>query len=219
MYVGLMMLTDFVTVSPATTVKKARRMLDESGLWMLLVVEQNKLVGYVRGEDVNAALPSMMTTLEKHEANYLLSKLTVEMILRKDITVIAPEAEIETAAKIMHDKNLAGLAVVDTAGELLGYINRTVMLAVLVEEMGLERGGTRLALELEDRRGVLHEVLGIVARLGVGIISTATFFREERRIVVLRLATNDAAPVERALAEAGVALVGPRTFEPQWRKA
>jgi acetoin utilization protein AcuB len=34
------------------------------------------------------ALPSVMTTLEKHEALYLLTRLTVGKIMRRDITVV-----------------------------------------------------------------------------------------------------------------------------------
>jgi CBS domain-containing protein len=116
MYVGLKMLKDFRKVTPKTPVKDADRFLRESDLWMLLVVddESGELVGYVRKEDIAMALPSVMTTLEKHEALYLLAKLTVGRIMRRDITVVPPEMDIEAAAEIMYQKNLAGLAVVDS---------------------------------------------------------------------------------------------------------
>lgn len=223
MYVGLRMLRDFKTVTPSTPVKDARRLLDESGLWMLIVVKEGspkgehpEIVGYLRKEDISEALPSVMTTLDKHEANYLLSKLTVEKIIRRDITTVHPEDEIETAAQIMHEKNLAGLAVVDEAGRLLGYINRTVMLEVLVDEMGLKQGGSRITFEIEDRPGVLHEVSGIIAGMDVSIIATATFFHKDRRIVVVRVAMDDATPVAVKLQEKGYTLVSPQDFVKEW---
>ncbi len=96
MYVGLKMLRDFVKVTPQTLVKDAQKQLEDSKLWMLLVVDdEGKLVGYVRKEDISAALPSIMTSLEKHELNYLMSKLTVEKIYRTDIKTVTPETEIE----------------------------------------------------------------------------------------------------------------------------
>jgi len=217
MYVGLKMLKKFATATPKTLVKDAKKLLEDEKLWMLLVMEGEKLVGYVRQEDIMAALPSIMTTLEKHELNYLMSKLTVEKIIRKDITAVSPTLDIETAAKLMHDRNLAGLAVVDDAsGKLLGYINRTVMLDVLVEEMGLLQGGERIVFEVADRKGVIHEVSGIIASFGVSIISTGTFFHDSRRMVVLRVATDDASPIAAALQDKGYQLVTAEDFVKEW---
>ncbi len=216
MYVGLKMLRHFATVTPKTLVKDAGKLLDEEKLWMLLAMDGERLVGYVRKEDITAALPSIMTTLEKHELNYLLSKLTIDKILRKDIVTVGPEMEIEAAAKLMYDKNLAGLAVVDSRGKLVGYINRSVMLEVLVEEMGLNQGGSRIVFEVEDRPGVILEVSGIIAKRGVSIISTATFFHGKRRMVVLRVATDDASQIAADLQDAGYNLVTAWDFVEEW---
>lgn len=217
MYVGLKMLRDFVTVTPQTLVKDAQKQLDDSKLWMLLVVDDTgKLVGYVRKEDIMAALPSIMTSLEKHEINYLMSKLTVEKIYRTDIKTVAPETEIEGAADMMFEMNLAGLAVVGSEGELIGYINRSVMLDVLAEEMGYREGGSRLTLEVEDRSGVLYEVAGVIANMKMSIISTGTFFFNGRRIVVVRIDTEDPSTVATALRDRGYKLVAPEDFEGEW---
>lgn len=217
MYVGLKMLRDFVKVTPNTLVKDAQKQLEDSKLWMLLVVDDDgKLVGYVRKEDISAALPSLMTSLEKHELNYLMSKLTVEKIFRTDIKTVTPETEIEGAADMMFEMNLAGLAVVDDAGELIGYINRNVMLDVLAEEMGYREGGSRITLETEDRSGVLYEVSGVIANMKMSIISTGTFFYNGRRIVVVRIDTDDPSPVVAALQERGYKLVAPEDFRGDW---
>ena len=217
MYVGLKMLRDFVKVTPDTLVKDAQKKLEESKLWMLLVVdEKDRLVGYVRKEDISAALPSLMTSLEKHELNYLMSKLTVEKIYRTDIKTVSPETEIEGAADMMYEMNLAGLAVVDAGGELIGYINRNVMLDVLAEEMGYREGGSRLTLEVEDRSGVIYEVSGVIANMKISIISTGTFFYNGRRIVVVRIDTEDPSAVAAALTDRGYKLVAPDDFKGEW---
>lgn len=217
MYVGLKMLRDFVKVTPQTLVKDAQKQLEENKLWMLLVVDEDgKLLGYVRKEDIFAALPSIMTSLEKHEINYLMSKLTVEKIYRTDIKTVAPETEIEGAADMMFEMDLAGLAVVDYDGELIGYINRNVMLDVLAEEMGYREGGSRLTLEVEDRSGILYEVAGVIANMKMSIISTGTFFFNGRRIVVVRIDTEDPSAVEAALADRGYKLVAPEDFKGEW---
>lgn len=218
MYVGqrMLRLDEFVTVGLETPVIEAEKLMEEHRLWMLLVVEDGKLLGYISKEDCLEALPSRATTLSKHELNYVLAKLKVEKILRKDVPTVGPEAEIEEAAARMHDDNLAGMAVVGKKDKLLGYINRAVMLDVLVEEMGLKQGGSRIVFEVEDRAGVIHEVSGIITALGVSIISTGTFFHDGRRIVVFRVRTHDPSAIVAKLEEKGYAMVGPETFEKEW---
>lgn len=219
MYVGLKMLKrgQFPTVTPESLVTEAEKLMEQNRLWMILVVEGERLVGFVNREDTAEALPSRATSLSRHEINYLLSKLSVREIMRKDLKTVPPHMEIEECAALMDRENLAGLAVVDRGNKLLGYINRSVMLDVLVEEMGLRLGGSRIAFEVEDRTGVIHEVSGIIARLGVSIISTSTFFHDSRRLVVFRIQTADPAPVVRELEALRYRMVGPETFEADWR--
>lgn len=216
MYVGLKMLKGFHPVTPKTSLAEAKKILEKEEYWMLLVTDGDKLVGYVRHEDMSAALPSMLSTLERHEALYLISKLTVETVMRKDITTVPPEMDIEQAAQIMHDKNLAGLAVVGDGGKLIGYINRTVMLEVLVEEMGLALGGSRLVFEVQDRAGVIREVAEVISSHDVSILSTSTFFHHGRRMVVIRVDAADDTALRRALEEKGYRLETASDFAGEW---
>ena len=217
MFVGLKMLKNFTAMPPDALAEDAQRLMDEQQLWMLFVVRDGKLAGYVRPEDINAAMPSLMTGLDKHEINYLLSKLTVGRIMRKDIVTVTPETEIEAAAMLMHAKNLAGLAVVDANGDLIGYINRTIMLEVLAEEMGYGQGGSRIVFEVVDRPGVLKEVAGIIDALGYSIISTGTFTHADRRMVVIRVDTPNPSSIAAALQKAGYDVVGPEDFKHEWQ--
>lgn len=217
MYVGLKMITDMPTITPRTMVVNADKIMEKHRLWMLMTVDEHgRFIGAVRKEDVRSALPSPATTLSKHELNYLMSKLTVEKLILKTIPSVPPQMEIEEAAKIMYDKDLAGLPVVDARNMLLGYINRNVMLDVLVEEMGLAQGGSRIVFEVEERTGVIAEVSGIIAAMQVSIISTATFFRNGKRLVVIRVQMDDPAPILKALLERDYRIVGPCDFDPEW---
>lgn len=219
MYVGLKMLKmgDFATVTSDTLVSDAEKIMLDKQLWMLLVVEEGKLIGCVRKEAVKEALPSRATSLSKHELNYLLSKLKVEKVLEKDVPTVFPEADIEEAAEMMHKQNLAGLAVVDKQHHLLGYINRSIMLDVLVEEMGLKQKGSRIAFEVQDRPGVIQDASSIIAQQGISIIAMGTFYHDSRRMVVFRLKTDDPTAVLNALKEKGYQLVGPNDFAQEWK--
>lgn len=216
MFVGLKMLKNFTAMPPDALAEDAQRIMEEQQLWMLFVVRDGKLAGYVRTEDINAAMPSLMTGLDKHELNYLLSKLTIGRIMRSDIVTVTPDTEIEAAAMLMHARNLAGLAVVNAEGDLIGYINRTIMLEVLAEEMGYGQGGSRIVFEVVDRPGVLKEVAGIIDALGYSIISTGTFTHSDRRMVVIRVDTPNPSSIAAALQKAGYDVVGPEDFKHEW---
>ena len=95
MYVGLAMHKHVPTITSDTLIIKADRMMEENKLWILLVVENGELKGYVAKEDIRAALPSGATTFSKHELNYLLSKMTVKDLVRKALLSIpAPMSAI-----------------------------------------------------------------------------------------------------------------------------
>jgi acetoin utilization protein AcuB len=218
MYVGLRMKMDVVTVTPQTLLTDAHDLMEENRLWMLPVVDDAKLIGYLQKEDVRAALPSPATLLSRHELPTVLSKVTIEDLIQKDAITVAPETDIETAAEIMANEGIPGLAVVDSKNRLVGYIDRSIMLEVLVEEMGLHRGGKRFAIAFEDRPGVMAEVAKIISDMEMNFVSAASFYREDTCILVFRVQTEDLTPILDALQGRGYHVVGPDYFAKEWRR-
>lgn len=216
MYVGLKMLTDVATVTPKTSLMDAHDLMEKKMLWMIPVVHGKKLAGYLKKEDVRAALPSPATMLSKHEIPSIIEKTTVKDFMQKDIITVRPETEIETAAEIMFNEHQPGLAVVDASGRLVGYIDRTIMLEVLVEEMGLRRGGKRFAIEFTDRPGVMAEVSNVISDMGINFVSAASFYHNSSCILVFRVETDDLSPVIEALKERKFNIVGPEHFADEW---
>lgn len=218
MYVGLKMITDVVSVTKDTLISEANEVMEKHRLWTLPVVNKGKLIGYVTKEDVRGALPSPATLLSKYELPEVMDHVTVaDFVHTKDIITVKPETEIEQAADIMAKHNIAGLAVVTDAGKLVGYINRSVMLDVLVEEMGLHRGGSRFAIEFKDRPGVMAEVSGLISKMGLNFVSAASFYHNSECILVFRVQTADLAPILAELENRGYTLVGPEKFTDQWQ--
>ena len=218
MYVGLKMITNVVSVTKETLITEANELMETHRLWMLPVVEKGKLIGYVTKEDVRGALPSSATLLSKYELPEVMEHITVSDFVRtKDILTVKPETEIEEAADIMAKHDLAGLAVVTDTGRLIGYINRSVMLDVLVEEMGLHRGGSRFAIEFKDRPGVMAEVSGLISQMGLNFVSAASFYHNDAYILVFRVQTADLTPILTELESRGYTLVGPEKFADRWQ--
>lgn len=216
MYVGLKMMKNIVSITPKTLLWDAHNLMEEQRLWILPVVQKDKLVGYVNKEDVREALPSQATMLSRHELHTALSEVTVEDLVIKDVITVTPETEIEEAAEIMDLKNLLGFPVVDSKNKLVGYIDRTIMLEVLVEEMGLHRGGKRFAIEFKDRPGVMAEVSGIISDMGINFLSAASFYHKDACILVFRIQTDDIEPVIEKLKDRDYTIVGPEFFKDEW---
>ncbi len=216
MFVGLKMFKEIPTIGPDTLVVDADRIMEQNRLWMLMVLTEGKLTGYVTKEDIRAAMPSRATTLSRHELNYLLGELTVKEVVKKNPPSVTPETEIERAAQIMYEHNLAGLAVVGDEQRFLGYISRSVMLDVLVEEMGLTQPGSRICIEVEDRSGVMANVTKLIADMGVNIIATATFYHAGARMLVLRIGVEDPDEVVRVLKDHDYKVVRPEDVAREW---
>lgn len=218
MYVGLKMITDVISVTKDTLIAEANELMEKNRLWMLPVVKNEKLIGYVTKEDVRAALPSPATTLSKYELPEVMSHVTVADFVRtQNIITVKPETEIEEAAELMAKNDLSGLAVVTDTGKLVGHINRSVMLDVLVEEMGLHRGGSRFAIEFEDRPGVMADVSGLISMMGLNFVSAASFYHNDECILVFRVQTADLSPILEELEVRGYTIVGPEKFADQWQ--
>lgn len=216
MYVGLKMIRDVVSVMKDTLITEANRLMEENHLWMLPVVEDDKLIGTIHKEDVHKALPSPATMLSKHELPDAVSHIFVSDFLREEVITITPEMEIESAAEIMAKHDLPGLPVVNSSGELVGYINRSVMLDVLVEELGLHRGGSRFAIEFKDRPGVMAEVSNMIADMGLNFVSAASFLHQDKYVLVFRIQTDDLTPVFEELKKRDYQIVGPEQFSAEW---
>lgn len=91
------------TVQLESSLTDAFRIMKESNIRRLPVMDDTKLVGIVTLSDLNRASPSSATSLSMHELNYLLAKIKIKDILPKKMKLLTVSSEsfIETAARIM----------------------------------------------------------------------------------------------------------------------
>lgn len=98
---------------PEMTVPEAHKLMSEKRIRRLPVVKDSRLVGIVTLGDVRGAEPSEATTLSIFELNYLLSKLTLDRIMTRHPVTIRPDETVYDAARLMLQKKIAGLPVVE----------------------------------------------------------------------------------------------------------
>jgi acetoin utilization protein AcuB len=175
MYVGRIMHTNLVTAPPDTTLVQATDIIEKNKINHLLVVDKNgDLVGLVSDRDLKQSWASPATTLSVHELNYLLTKLTVEMIMVKKIITISPGTTIERAARIMQENRINALPVIEQE-KLIGIITTSDVMEVLLSAIGFGEGSTRFTVLVEDRIGIVAEVSKLLKEQQINIRSLITW--------------------------------------------
>ncbi|MEE8504143.1 MAG: CBS domain-containing protein [candidate division NC10 bacterium] len=133
MQVAGRMKTDLVQVSPSESVRTAWALLREHRIRHLPVVEDDKLVGIITDRDVRLVFPSALTSGQREQDPHdALEKVMVQEIMTKQVITVAPDTSIADAARIILERRIGGLPVVQ-GSRLVGIITKTDILAVYVE--------------------------------------------------------------------------------------
>ena len=206
MYVGRVMHTDLVTASPEMSLSEAKNLLAEREIDHLLVVDKKgKLVGIVSDRDLKQSWASPATTLSKHELNYLLDKVTLDMIMVKKILTIPPSTTIERAALLMQQNRISALPVVENDA-LTGIITTTDVMGVLLEANGIGMDSARFTVLVRDRIGTIAEVSRILKEKQINIRSIFTWPQKGHPGIfqlVMRVPVSDGEKAVSALRESG----------------
>jgi acetoin utilization protein AcuB len=206
MLVRDVMQSKLITIDPKTTLPQAIRLAAERRIRHLPVVDAGELVGIVSDRDLKQTMASPATSLEAHELNYLLNRLTVAEIMTRTVITIGPMFPVEEAARLMVQEKISALPVMDAA-QLIGIVTETDLLELLVRAMGAGTPSTRLDVLLDARPAGLGEIVNAIEVTGAAISSIVTLTgRTGLREAVVRVATINPAPALAALEARGFAV-------------
>lgn len=133
-----------VSISPDTPLLEAEWRMQEGGFRHLPIVDAyDRLVGIVSDRDLREAAPSDATTLSRQELTYLLSRLTVEDVMKSPVLTARPGEPAETAAIRMREHKVSALPVVDD-DRLIGIVTTTDMLDALVRMLKAQRSASKI---------------------------------------------------------------------------
>ncbi len=183
------------TIQADTPFLEARLILKEKKIRHLPVLDRGRLIGVVTERDLKEAAPSGATTLDVYEMNYLLMKMKVRDLIKRDPITIRPTNSVEKAALLMHDHKIGCLPVVDDAGTLVGLITETDLLGVMVEILGYKEKGTRIAFEVPDTPQACQELVHVLRDFRLDLRSLVTCALRTRpgyRDFVIRVKGNQA---------------------------
>jgi acetoin utilization protein AcuB len=164
-----------LTIGPELGVQDALAMMHRDKVRRYPVVDRRgNLIGIIAEADLLNASPSDATTLSVWEINYLLSKLTVEKIMTKEVITITPDIPIEEAARIMADRKVGGLPVVE-GSKVVGIVTETNLFRVFLELFGARTPGVRLTAQVQDEPGKLAQLTNAIHGANGNIITLTTY--------------------------------------------
>lgn len=170
------MTKDPITITDETSMMKAIHLMKQNRFRRLPVMHEGRLVGIVSDRDLKEASPSKATTLDVHELYYLLAELLVKDIMTRDPITVSPEDTVEHAAQLMLENTISGLPVVDSQGKLEGIITQSDVFRAFMHITGILQGGVQFALRMEDRPGLIKEVVDLLRARGARFVSLLTSY-------------------------------------------
>jgi len=198
-----------ITVKPGDPILDAARLMKEHQIRRLPVVDKDKVVGMLTHRNILEASPSAATTLSVHELNYLVSKLTVADVMRKDPICVSPEDSVLDVVLMGHEKGIGAFPVVDAGGRLVGIATETEIYRAFVGLLGTKDEDSMIVLEnidLTQRVGAMSRISSIIEGRGVPVLSMFSLPHRRKpgfHRLYIRVHTKDTAPVVKELAGQG----------------
>ncbi len=166
------MTKDPITVSPETLAVEAQKIMKENKIRRLPVVEKGKLVGMVTFRNLIEAAPSSATSLSIHELNYLIMKIKIKDLMKKNVITVSPEDTVIDAIVRGVEKGIGGFPVVDDQGRLVGIVTETQIARAMIQLFGTDAKNEIISLENVDLQpGTFGKIVTLVEKLGINIIS------------------------------------------------
>jgi acetoin utilization protein AcuB len=155
-----------VVAAPDTPITEAQRLMQAHNIRHLPVVENhNMLAGLLTHGAVIRAIPWSADSLSVLEVQYVLSKITVGKVMRRNVITTTEDVPVEVAARIMVDNKVTCLPVLRQTA-LVGIITDIDLLSVTMEMLGARRMGLRLSVIVPNQPGEMARLSAAIAGAG-----------------------------------------------------
>jgi acetoin utilization protein AcuB len=134
--VGDWMTKNPITVDAGSTIIEAIHLLRERNVRRLPVMKNGRLVGLITEKMLLGYMPAKATTLDQWELHYMLSKTPVTEAMNPTPHTVRTDTPLTEAARLLHDRKLNGVIVVDEAGDMVGIMTTTNALEALIHFSG-----------------------------------------------------------------------------------
>jgi acetoin utilization protein AcuB len=173
------MVRNVITIDPEVGVKDALAVMKKNSVRHLPVVENGAFVGLITSGDVKQAILTCM-----------LETLKVKNVMLTNPYTIRRDNSLEDAARLIYEKNIGCLPVVED-GKVLGILTVNDILKAFIDIMGVLKAGSRMDVILKHVYGSFDEVVSIIAQKGGFIISVGMSLNEDETIHHFRVSGGD----------------------------
>ena len=202
MLVKEMMRQPVTVIAAGAPLGEALRLFQAHGFRHLPVLDDARLVGILTDRDLRSAISNLAQEPRTVED-------PVALVMSSPVLTADPLDPVEDAARIMRDRRIGCLPVMDGAS-LVGILTGMDLLDALMILTGVTRPSSRLEVALADRPGELARLAAFLASRNVNIHSILTHSGEGAATrTVLRLDSSQTRPLAEELRGAGFDILWP----------
>ncbi len=188
------MATNVVTIRKEASIQEALSLMKQGSIRHLPVVDATKnLIGWVTDADLRGVLIASM-----------LEELSLEDVMVRKPVKTHPEAPIEEAARLLLERKIGGLPVLE-GDRLVGVITVVDILSAFITILGMLGNSSRLDVKIAPGADPLDELTRLVHDHQAEVISICHLPVAEGKesVYSFRLKKCDLAPIVSALKKRG----------------
>lgn len=192
MLVGMWMSRDVVTVAPVESIASAALLMSQRKIRHLPVIDTHgRLVGIVSATDVFHATPLRVNPFSAVALDPVSAAgtqpLSVADVMSSNLVTTTPDAPIECAAAIMHDRKIGALPVL-RSGALIGLITESDILRAFTEILTTGGSGARITFDVSKGEDVVPLLARLTAKHDLQLVSLISLRGSAQSYCVVRIA-------------------------------
>jgi acetoin utilization protein AcuB len=197
MLISDVMTTNVVSIPSNTSLADARRIMEVHHFRRIPVIDRGKLVGIVTNDMLDKSGPSQLTTFSMHEISYLLNKITVDQVMRRDVVTASPDMTVEEAVAIAQSKHIGALIVMDGDKVVGVCTTNDFFYRILNPVLGIGIPGSRLVVRNCYMGPDIEKVLSIINKMKLKIVNLflIDFPEVKKHDLVIHIDSSNAVPV------------------------
>ncbi len=204
MFVRDCMTPDPRTIEPDATLDDALTLMRALKVRHLPVVDGGRLVGICTWTDLIGMLPLPGKGRRGANGTAMLHNAQVKDVMTKDPLTVTPDAPVETAARMLRERKIGSLPVVERR-MLVGIVTETDLFDALIHLLGGDIRGVRMSVDLPNGLRDLARFAEALAErmLEKGTVAVTVRLDEVSRRGYVRVATSSPLALAEHLATAG----------------